>query len=188
MKFPINLSSQPFRKDRPMLLASAAVGLLLVISLGILISVYFADRRESAETRRVIDRLEEQLRRATTEQARLDGVLRQPENAEVLERSLFLNALLYRKSISWTKVFADLEKILPHNVRIINIRPQVLSESRVYLEMTVGAEAPEPVVDMLRRFEASELFGATTMYSFVPPTQSEPLYRYRISVNYAQKL
>ena len=49
----------------------------------------------------------------TAEQAQLDAVLRKPENAEVLERSVFLNALLVRKGISWTRIFADLEKVLP---------------------------------------------------------------------------
>ena len=39
MKFPVNLASQPFRKDRPILVGSALVALLLVASLGILISL-----------------------------------------------------------------------------------------------------------------------------------------------------
>jgi Tfp pilus assembly protein PilN len=187
MKLPLNLATQPFRKDRPILVASAAVGVLMVGSLILLITLAVADRRRSADTRRVSQRLEEQMRRAAAEQARLDAVLRRPENAEVLERSLFLNALLYRK-LSWTKVFEDLEKILPPNVRLIQIRPQVVSENEVYLEMTVGAESPAPVVEMLTRFESSDVFGATTVYNFVPPSQTEPLYRYRVSVNYAQKL
>jgi len=106
----------------------------------------------------------------------------------VLERSLFLNTLLFRKGISWTKVFADLEKELPPNVRIITIRPQVVSENQVYLEMTVGAESPAPVVDLLTRLESSEVFGATTVYNIVTPSQNDPLYRYRVSVNYGQKL
>ena len=54
--------------------------------------------------------------------------------------------------------------------------------------MTVGAESPAPVVDLLTRLESSEVFGATTVYSFLPPSQSDPLYRYRVSVNYGQKL
>ena len=33
MKIPINLASEPFRRDRAMLVASAAVGILLVASL-----------------------------------------------------------------------------------------------------------------------------------------------------------
>lgn len=188
MKVPINLATQPFRRDRPILFASALVGLLMAGSLALLISLAVADRRRSADTRGVIDRLDQQLRRTGAGQARLDAELRRPDNAEVLERSVFLNTLLYRKGISWTRVFADLEKTLPPNVRLITIRPQVVGENQVYLEMTIGAESPQPVVEALTRLESSELFGATVMHGFVPPSQSDPLYRYRVSVNYAQKL
>ena len=41
-----------------------------------------------------VARLNRQIRAATAEQAQLDAVLRKPENAEVLERSVFLNTLL----------------------------------------------------------------------------------------------
>jgi len=188
MKFPLNLATQPLRKDRPILFASGVVALALIACLALLISLALADRRRSADTRRVSNRIDQQLERTAAEQARLEALLRRPENAEVLERSLFLNSLLYRKGISWTRLLEDLETTLPANVRLINIRPQVVSENQVYLEMTVGAESPAPAVDMLTRLEASEVFGATTMYTFVPPTQTDPLYRYRVSVNYAQKL
>jgi Tfp pilus assembly protein PilN len=188
MKFPVNLATQPSRKDRPILVASGAVGVLMVTTLVLLVSLALADRRRSADTRRVIQRLDQQLARAAGEQTRLNAVLQRPENAEVLERSLFLNSLLYWKGISWTKVFADLEKALPPNVRIMHIRPQVVSENQVYLEMMVGAESQVPVVDMLKRLGASEVFSAPTVYSSMPPSQTERLYRYRVSVNYAQKL
>jgi hypothetical protein len=36
--------------------------------------------------------------------------------------------------------------------------------------------------------EGSDLFGSLTPVSYSPPTQAEPLYRYRFTVNYAQKL
>jgi len=39
-----------------------------------------------------------------------------------MERSLFLNALIDRKAISWTKLFADLEKVVPYNVRLVSVR------------------------------------------------------------------
>jgi type IV pilus assembly protein PilN len=188
MKFSINLATQPYRKDRPILVASGAVALLMLGSLVLLISLAVADHGRSAVTRGVITKLDQQASRVAKDQSRLDAELRQPENAEVLERSLFLNALLYRKGISWTKVFSDLEKVLPPNVRLINVRPQVVSENQVYLEMTLGSDSLPPVIETLTRFESSDLFGATTLYSTVPPSQSEPLYRCRVSVNYAQKL
>jgi type IV pilus assembly protein PilN len=188
MKFPINLATQPFHKDRPILFASAAVAVLMLCSLILLGSLAIADRRRSADTRAVIARLDQQIARATADQARLDAVLRRPDNAEVMERSLFLNALLYRKGVSWTRVFADLEKTLPPDVRLITIRPQVVSERQIHLEMVIAAASPGPVFEALRALESSEVFGETNVYNSAPPSQSEPLFRCRVSVNYAQKL
>jgi Tfp pilus assembly protein PilN len=187
MKFPINLASQPFHRDRPILFASGAVALLLVGSLILLISLAVADRHRSRNTRRVIAQLDKQIEQTTVEQSRLDALLRRPENAEVLERSLGLNALLYRKGISWTRLFADLEKTLPPNVRLVMIRPQVVSEKQINLDMVVAAQAMAPVYDMVKALESSEVFGETNVPSVVPPTQSEPLFRCRVSVNYDQE-
>ena len=188
MKIPINLASQPFRRDRAMLAASIAVSLLLVGTLGALISLIVLDRSQLAETRRDIARLNAQVRRAAAEQAQLDAVLRKPDNAEVLERSVFLNALLYRKGISWTRIFADLEKTVPHNVRIVSIRPFMNAQNQVTLDMNVGSESPEPIIDLLKALETSPLFGSAYLHNSQPPSQADPLYRYRVSVNYAQTL
>lgn len=188
MKFPINLATQPFHKDRPILFASGLVALLMVGCLILLSLLAVADRRRSADTRAVIARLDRQIARATADQERLDAILRRPENAEVMERSLFLNALLYRKGVSWTRVFADLEKTLPGDVRLIMIRPQVFSESQVHLEMVVAAQSPAPIFEALRALESSEVFGETNVSNFDQPSQSDPLFRCRVSVNYAQKL
>lgn len=188
MKIPINLASQPFRRDRPMIVASIVTGLLLAATLAALVSLAMADRARFADTRRNLDQLDAQIRKANAEQARLEAVLRQPENAEVLERSLFLNALLFRKGISWTRIFADLEHTLPHNVRLISVRPFVNAQNQITLEMNVGAESPEPIIALLKALEESPLFGSVYQHTFLPPSQSEPLYRYRVSVNYAQKL
>ncbi|SRR5579872_6548495 len=187
MKFPINLASQPFRKDRPILFASGAVAVLMIGCLILLTSLAIADRRRSKDTRRVIARLNQQIERTASEQSGLDALLRRPENAEVLERSLFLNALLYRKGISWTRLFADLEKTMPPNVRIVTIRPQVVSENQVYLDMVVAAQTYGPIVSMTNDLERSDVFSETKVYSTVPPSQSENLFRSRVSVNYAQK-
>ncbi|MGA9623282.1 MAG: hypothetical protein WBQ65_02335 [Bryobacteraceae bacterium] len=188
MKIPINLASQPFRRDRAMLAASIAVSLMLVGTLGVLISLIMTDRALLADVRSDVDGLNRQIRAATAEQGRLDGVLRKPENAEVLERSVFLNSLLYRKGISWTRIFADLERTIPYNVKVLAIRPSVNAQNQVMLDMTVGADSPEPVIQLYKALEESPLFGSVMEHSSLPPTQSDPLYRYRITVIYAQKL
>jgi len=188
MKIPINLASQPFRRDRPLVIASVAVGLLLAGTLAALVSLAMTDRTLMADTRRNIDQLEAQIRKTTAEQSRLEAVLRQPDNAELLERSVFLNALLLRKGISWTRIFSDLEKTLPHNVRLISVRPSVNAQNQISLDMNVGSESPEAVIALLKALESSPLFGSVYQHTSLPPSQNEPLYRYRVSVNYAQKL
>lgn len=184
----INLASEPFRPARPVIVASSAAAALLVGLLGLLIALSVMESGQAAEARRTIAGLEKQLKQMNTEQVRLEGVLRQPENAAVLERSLFLNSLIFAKGISWTRLFDDLEKVMPHNVRLISIRPQAAGQHEVMLDMVLGAESAEPVLRMLRTLESSPLFGATRIHNRFPPTQSEPLLRYRVSVNYVQKL
>ena len=188
MRIPINLASQPFRRDRAFLVASGALGIALVLLLGFLLTLNRVENGQVADTRTAIARLEKQIRALSADQTRQQAVLRKPENAEVLERSLFLNALLYRKGISWTRIFADLEKVVPYNVRIMAIRPSVVGPNQVLLDMTIGSETPVAVIDLLKNLESSPRFGAVYSHSLLPPTQTDKLYRCRVSVNYAQKL
>jgi hypothetical protein len=189
IQVPINLATEPFRRDRPVLVASAALGLLLAISLGFEARTIVSERQQGAEIHVIINRLNTQLRGITAEQAKLNALLRRPENAEVMERSLFLNTLIDRKAISWTKLFADLEKVVPYNVRLVSVRlPEVDTENRVLLDMVVGAKERPEIVELVRHLEASPQFGETTVQSTTPPSQTDPFYRYHVVVSYAQKL
>lgn len=189
IQVPINLATEPFRRDRPMLVASAAMALLLAILLGLQITTITSAKHQGANIHVTIDRLNTQLRGISAEQANLNALLRHPENAEVLDRSLFLNTLIDRKAISWTRLFADLEKVVPYNVRLVSVRlPEVDSDNRVLLDMVVGAKDVPPILDLLRRLEAAPQFGEYNLQSGTPPSQTDPFFRYHVVVNYAQKL
>jgi len=188
MRVNINLASEPFRQRRPLLVVSAAAAAVLGAMLVLLVYLGFEQRARLAEARQTAARLEVEARALAAEQSRLEAVLRRPENAEVLEHSLFYNSLLYRKGISWTRLFDDLEQVMPYNVRLISVRPQVNPRNQVLLDMVVGADSGEPVLDLLRRLESSPRFGETYVHNRLPPSQSEPLLRYRISVKYEQQL
>jgi type IV pilus assembly protein PilN len=189
VRIPINLASDPFRRDRPLLVAAGAATALLAIVLCGLLYLIAVDRSRSGETRARVNRLNQELGAISSEQTHLDATLRQPANASVLERSLLLNTLVERKSVSWTRIFADLEAVMPPNVRLIQVRlPQIDSRNQVLLDMVVGSQSPEPVITFLKQLQASPRFGPATVHNSAPPTDNEPLYRYRVSVNYAQKL
>ena len=76
----------------------------------------------------------------------------------------------------------------PHNVRVLNIRPYVTGKNQITLDLQVGAQDPDSVIGLYKAIEQSSLFGEMTPLQYQPPSQSDPLYRYRFTVNYAQKL
>jgi len=171
-----------------MLVASIAVSVLLCVTLALLINLSRADKSQLADLHHDIDRLNSQIQRVNAQQNQLDAVLRKPQNAEVLEQSVFLNALLIRKGVSWTRIFADLEKVVPYNVRIIQIRPSVNSDEKVSLDMTVGAGDNPAVIGLFKALHENKLFSYSDVKVLSPPTQADPFYKCRVSVEYAQKL
>lgn len=188
MKLNINLASEPFARKRPILVATAVLSVLLLLSLMLLVYLNIANRWEARETREHIAILQKDLDKVQREQSAHQKVLTDPRYAEALEQTVFINSLLHRKGVSWTRLFDDLNTVLPFNVRVMRIRPQVAPDNHVSLDMDVAAETGEPVVQMLRRMEASPLFGPTEVHTSTAPTEGDPTFRYRISVSYTQKL
>ncbi len=189
IRIPINLASEPFRRDRPALVGLSATLIAAAVLLAIQVAGILSERRQAADTRVEINRLSAQLRVINGEQAKWNAMLRKPENAVVLERSVFLNTLIERKAISWTKIFADLEKVMPYNVRLVSVRlPDVNSDNEVLLDMFVGAKEVPPVLEFLKRLEQSPQFGPTSVLNSAPPSPTDPFFRFHVSVRYAQKL
>src|ERR1051326_2895016 len=122
IRIPVNLATEPFRRDRPIIVGAVALSLVLVGVLAVQAYTIWSERNQAADTRLFLDRLNKQMRIITSEQQKLDMTLNQPGNAEVLERSLFLNLLINHKAISWTRLFADLEKVMPADVRLVTVR------------------------------------------------------------------
>jgi Tfp pilus assembly protein PilN len=189
VKIPINLASEPFRRDRPMLAASAALAMVLAGLLGVLIFLILGERSQVRETRTSVARLSAEAQSIDAEQARLEQTLRQPDNAQVFQRSLLLNTLIERKSISWTRLFADLESVTPYNVKVIQIRlPQINSHNEVSLDLKIGAMDWAPNQEFLKKVEESPLFGPVQVRDSDTPSQNQPLYQDTVSVSYGQKL
>jgi len=188
VKVPINLAREPFRRDRPALIASALVAALMIVSLTVLTAIAVSERAATRQAKAELDTVQRQRARIRAEQTKLDAQMRRPENAIVLDRNIMINDMIRRKSISWTRIFSDLEKVLPPNVRVTAIRPQVNSRDQLSLDMTVESESAESVIGLIAKLEGSDIFGSTEVPTFTPPTQNDPYYHYRLSVNYAQKL
>src|SRR5207245_5621569 len=61
----------------------------------------------------LIKQREQQIAERDRERTNAERLLNLPENRSIRDRSQFVNELFQRKSFSWTRVFEDLERVMP---------------------------------------------------------------------------
>ena len=189
----INLASAPFGRERVQIAALAGVCAILSLSLLLFVGLIVKERSEVSTLHRAIRAEQRQLATLDRQQSQFQSVIARPANADVFSKSVFYNELIARRAVSWTRVFEDLGHVLPRNVQLISLRlPQVIGSSdrdqnHLELNMLVGTQQPAAILQLLKNFESSSVFGAYSFQSQQPPTQNDPLFRYTLTVPYVQK-
>jgi len=157
MRIRVNLASKPFVELRPFFLRLRIImAALAVVALGLLIGTHFLSKK-LAVARIQMDSLQAATLKAQQEKTDNERKMRQPENAAVLTRAHFLNALFLRKSFSWTAVMMDLETVLPSGVQITAIEPQIASDGDVTIRLRVGGDR-DRAIQLVRNLERYKRF------------------------------
>lgn len=158
MKLDVNLASQPY-EDLRQFLAQWGTALVLValLTLG-LVSYSVSTWAGTQDTRDQIAQIQEDLARLDREQQEAVAVLNRPEHAELRRRAAFTNGLIARRTFSWTQVFAALEKIMPAQVHVTSLEPEVVEGNQIELHMRVAGRSRDQALELVRRMETSERF------------------------------
>jgi len=154
----LNLSTQPFPAYR-----LATVALVSVLVVLVVLTVWQASGfvRYSNLARSI--RPVEQENRVEADAlgkhvAELESPLSRPESTAKLNEIGFLNQLILRKNLSWTKLFAVLEDIVPDNVHFTSLKPDIGPNGTVTLSLGVRARSIADVTEFVKRVEKSPLF------------------------------
>ena len=159
MKTHFNLAASPLENNRRFIAGAFAVGIVAVAAL-VFLSVHAVEaRRTNRVMRGDIGRLENQIRASQREQERLRSAFKDPKTVETMNRSQFLNNLIEQRTFPWTKMFADLEKILPPGVRVVSISPQMDKKGRVKVMLVISAMNDEQKMKFLRSMVSSSAFS-----------------------------
>jgi len=158
--FDLNLSTQPFPAYR---LTNIALVLVLIVLGGL--SLWQAQGFVRYENLSRSIRAEEQGGRVESESLatqvkELESRLDRPESTAKLNEIGFLNHLILRRELSWTKLFSVLEGIIPENVHLTNLTPDIGDDGRVTLRMELQARSISDVEEFLKRVETSPLFSS----------------------------
>ncbi len=157
MRVQVNLATRPFVELRPFFLRlRLLMAALFVAGLGIAIGAHILSAR-AARQQAELDQLRDQTIAAQQVKLHTEQRMRQPANAEVLDRAHFLNALFLRKSFSWTAVMMDLENVLPAGLQVTSIEPGVSANGDVTIRLRVAGDR-DRAVQLVRNLERSRRF------------------------------
>ena len=161
MRLDINLASQPYEDARQFWLrwgtALAVTAIVTLALLAITTSGWISarnDHKQIAELRAEIAKRDQKRQEA-------EAYLNRPENRATRDQSQFLNQLIERKSLSWTHVLEDLEKVMPTRVHLVSIHPEIDDENQLRLKMVVGGDSREKAIELTQRMEESKRFTQT---------------------------
>ena len=184
MRYDINLATRPYIDARSFyarwLTLLLPLTLVAVVLAGLAVRALVGSREVARKVR------EEQARIAVLDQnrANAEAVLSRAENRDTRDQSRFLNDLIARKAFSWTRVFEELERVMPDRVRVLAIHPEI-KDSRVLVVMTVAGETRADGQELLRRIESSPSFRQPELRSEdVSHTGEGSMVRFEVAATY----
>jgi type IV pilus assembly protein PilN len=165
MRLDINLATRPYEDAREFWARwGLGVGLLAVMTLALL-GLAVKGWREAGRDRHEIARIEAQIAERDDERAKAQAFLDLAVNRSTRDQSQFLNGLIQRKAFSWTRVFEDLEQVVPTNLHVVSLRPALNEQGQVELEMKVAGDTRAAAVDLVHRMEGSKHFQGAQLVS-----------------------
>jgi type IV pilus assembly protein PilN len=160
MRLDINLASQPYEDSRrfwmrwgPIVGGAGLVTLALVITA---MSSWLTARKDQVQ----ISKFRDDIAKCEQERSKAQEVLDRPENRNTRDQSQFINGLIRRKAFSWTQVFADLEKMMPPELHVTAIHPEMAKDSnQLQLKLSVAGKSRERALQLIHRMEQSPRFS-----------------------------
>jgi type IV pilus assembly protein PilN len=158
MRLDINLATRPYEDARQFWMRwGLGVGALAALTLFLLLWTV-NEWKHAGRDRQEIGRLEGQIAERDSERAQAQAFLDQAANRSTRDQSQFLNGLIQRKAFSWTRVFEDLEQVMPSNLHVVSLRPELNEQGQVELSMKVLGDTRAASVELVHRMEGSKHF------------------------------
>jgi type IV pilus assembly protein PilN len=158
MRLDINLATRPYEDAREFWARwGLGVGLLGVVTL-VLLTLAVHGWVKAGRDRQTIRHLQQQIAERDSERAQAQEFLERDINRSTRDQSQFLNGLIQRKAFSWTRVFEDLERVMPSSLHVVALKPELNDQNQLELEMKVAADNRAGAIELVHRMEGSNHF------------------------------
>ena len=158
MRLDINLATRPYEDAREFWARwGLGVGLLAILTLALL-GLAVRGWINAGRDRHEIAQLQQQIAELDNKRAQAQAFLDLAANRSTRDQSQFLNGLIQRKAFSWTRVFEDLERVMPPNLHVVSLRPELNEQNQMQLDMRVAGDTRAAAVELVHRMEGSKHF------------------------------
>src|SRR3954469_13272552 len=164
MRYDINLARRPYIDARRFYSRWTAILLPLFLLAAVLVGFAVHAVVSSREVAQGVRQVESEIAQLDQQKARAEEVMNRPENRDTRTKSQFLNQAIARKAFSWTRVFEELEHLMPARAHVISIRPEMKNDE-MRLVLTVAGDTRDSANELLRKMEASESFRQPQLIS-----------------------
>jgi type IV pilus assembly protein PilN len=155
----INLATKPYQDVRRVLRQWGGLALLLALCTGWLLWTAYTNWHQSREVNAKIAVLNSEIAALDHQHDQALAMVQLPANRPVLDDSKFLNGLIARKAFSWTRVFMQLEQIMPPRLHVVSIQPSLSPKNdTVEVHMSVAGTSRDAAVELVKRLEQSPSF------------------------------
>jgi len=158
MRFNINLASQPYEAARRFRQRIGSLVAVLALMAVLLLGYIIYQRVHSRAINQQLSQVKQEISELNQEEAQARAILNRPENRDIADQSEFLNQLFVRKALSWTRVFAGMEKIMPYDLHVVSMKPEYTKTNDLVLHVVVATGSRDRAVELVRRIEKSNHF------------------------------
>lgn len=158
MRININLASNPYEAAREYTRRlGLLVAVLAVVTVGLLGYIAY-QRSQTRDVDQKIAAAQQEISSLDAEKVQALSILNQPQNRDVADQSQFLNDLFARKALSWTRVFSEMERLMPPNIHVVSMKPEFNRQNQLVLHVVVATSARDKAVELVKRMEKSPHF------------------------------
>ncbi|MFZ3339667.1 MAG: hypothetical protein WA609_19600 [Terriglobales bacterium] len=174
MRLGINLATHSYQDPRQFWMRwGTGIGALALVTL-LLIGWTVRSWTDAGRDRHYINELQDKIARRDQERAEAQAFLDMVSNRSTRDQSQFLNGLIRRKSFSWTRIFEDLEQVMPPNLHVVSLRPEFNEQNEMQLDMRVAGDNRLAAVDLVHRMEGSKHFQGAQLVQEAPSSDTGP--------------
>ncbi len=180
-----NLAARPFLDRRPVLLTGGLLAAVALVLTGISVGELVAARGEEHALALRLRELEARRNELVARVQVADAALKGRKWRELERETASLARIVAARNLSWSRMLADLERVLPWDVRLTSVSPHVREVGNCELTLAGYASGRAAWLTLLGRLFADERFSNPIPLTEEAPSPTNSLgHKFQLKVTY----